>query len=308
MSVPVQRILTRADFDGLVCSVLLRAIWGRDLPVLWIEPIMLGRGQVVPGPSDCLANLPCDARAGWWFDHHVTNRPQDGQAVPQGAFSLELSAARVIWQAFEETLSPRFDELVDQADRIDGARFGLEEILHPEGDFWGSLSMSLSGGLCEDDSGEDAYRERVVQELLRDPHGHGLRENPLVRKRRLRALNREDVWRDQLMKTTRDMGAVTLTDHRNGQQRSGGSRFLVFALFPQSHFNIRVRPEDGVAERLVVSVGHSILQEKSSVSIGPLLTAWGGGGHHGAGSCSIAEGQWDAFMEEVLPVLQKGSR
>ena len=70
------RIVSRAEFDGIACAVLLRNAFKAKLPLAWERPenIQHGTAEILSG--DILANLPFDERALLWFDHHYTNRPQ----------------------------------------------------------------------------------------------------------------------------------------------------------------------------------------------------------------------------------------
>ena len=69
------RIVTRPDFDGVVCAMLLREAEGRDRPLVWAEPGDMQRGLVDVHPGDVVANLPYHANCGLWFDHHFSNTP-----------------------------------------------------------------------------------------------------------------------------------------------------------------------------------------------------------------------------------------
>ncbi len=68
------RIVTRPDFDGIVCAVLLRDALKITRPVKWVEPNVLQSGQVEIHNGDIIANLPYQDNCTLWFDHHYTNR------------------------------------------------------------------------------------------------------------------------------------------------------------------------------------------------------------------------------------------
>ena len=68
------RIVTRPDFDGIVCAVLLYEALQIDEPVKWVEPNDLQKGRVNIHNQDVIANLPYDENCALWFDHHYTNR------------------------------------------------------------------------------------------------------------------------------------------------------------------------------------------------------------------------------------------
>ena len=52
------RIVTRPDFDGIVCAVLLRKAENIDRDILWTEPDEIQKGQVNIFTDDIMANLP----------------------------------------------------------------------------------------------------------------------------------------------------------------------------------------------------------------------------------------------------------
>ena len=54
------RIVTRPDFDGIVCAMLLRIAEGVGLPLVWAEPGDMQRGLVDVHSGDIVANPPLD--------------------------------------------------------------------------------------------------------------------------------------------------------------------------------------------------------------------------------------------------------
>lgn len=88
------RIITRPDFDGVVCAALLKEVYGEDTCVEWIQPNDIQNGAVTIHHQDVIANLPFDPRCGMWFDHHVSN----AVAVPfEGLFRIAPSAAGLVF-------------------------------------------------------------------------------------------------------------------------------------------------------------------------------------------------------------------
>ena len=58
------RIVTRPDFDGVVCAVLLREAIDDNLPIFWAEPGDMQQGLVDVRTGDIVANLPFHDRCG----------------------------------------------------------------------------------------------------------------------------------------------------------------------------------------------------------------------------------------------------
>jgi hypothetical protein len=63
------RLVTRSDFDGLVCAVILKE---KDLidDILFVHPKDMQDGKVEIGPNDITTNLPYVAGCHLAFDHH----------------------------------------------------------------------------------------------------------------------------------------------------------------------------------------------------------------------------------------------
>ena len=93
------RIVTRPDFDGIVCAVLLFEALDIKDPVIWVEPSHVQKGLVDIQNEDIIANLPYDERCALWFDHHYTNQIN----TPfKGAFKIAPSAAGIIFDRIDK--------------------------------------------------------------------------------------------------------------------------------------------------------------------------------------------------------------
>jgi len=87
------RIVTRPDFDGIVCAILLSEALDISEPVKWVEPNAMQRGVVEIREGDIIANLPYSDKCTLWFDHHYTNRIYDAF---EGVFKIAPSAAGLL--------------------------------------------------------------------------------------------------------------------------------------------------------------------------------------------------------------------
>ena len=103
------RIVTRPDFDGIVCAVLISDALDIRQPVNWVEPNDLKRGSADIRPGDIVANLPYHSNCGLWFDHHSTNKID---ASFEGLFRQSPSAARNVFEYFHGRFKRDFSELV----------------------------------------------------------------------------------------------------------------------------------------------------------------------------------------------------
>jgi oligoribonuclease NrnB/cAMP/cGMP phosphodiesterase (DHH superfamily) len=63
------RLITRSDFDGLVCAMLFKKMKMID-EMKFVHPKDMQDGVVEVTANDIIANLPFVEGCGLWFDHH----------------------------------------------------------------------------------------------------------------------------------------------------------------------------------------------------------------------------------------------
>jgi oligoribonuclease NrnB/cAMP/cGMP phosphodiesterase (DHH superfamily) len=291
------RIVTRPDFDGIVCAVLLREALHISQPVKWVEPSDVQRGLAEIRKGDILANLPYDEKCTLWFDHHYTNRVYRKY---RGVFRIAPSAAGLIFEHYQNRLKRDYRELVVATDKIDSADLTLDEVLHPERYDYVLLSMTVFDG---DQDGE-LYWNKLVDLIGRYSFDQVLADSEV--KRRCRAVvEKNNQYLEYLKKFTRLDKNVSITDFRTLPQTPVGNRFLVYSLFPESVVNVRIRYEDRNREIVVVNVGHSIFKRTCEVNVGLLLAEFGGGGHRGAGSARIPKCKAQEGLSRIIETLQE---
>ena len=281
------RIITRPDFDGIVCAALLREALGQDLPICWAQPNDVQNGRIYVSPSDIIANLPLFGECALWFDHHISNsvkRPYNG------IYRVAPSAAGLIYEFYSTALSPRFDALVAQADKIDDARLNLDEILHPEQHPYILVSMTTSTG-----SGEsETYWNRLV-ELLRTASIEKVLSDPLVKLRCDRVIAENKEYEHHLKRHTRVQQSVSITDFRNLEPVPNGNRFLVYSLFPETFANMKIFYDK---DKTALKIGHSIINKTCNINVGGLLARHGGGG-----PCLLENTEAEKIILEILQIL-----
>ena len=94
---------------------------------------------------------------------------------------------------------------------------------------------------------------------------------------------------------------LIVTDYREVDNAPIGNRFLIYTTFPDSNVSLRIQL--GPGRKLVANIGHSIFDRSCAVDVVGLCRNYGGGGHHGAGSCvlrTIAEGLAIKIITEKL--------
>ena len=291
------RIVTRPDFDGIVCAVLLFEALDIKHPVLWVEPNVVQKGRVDIQNEDIIANLPYDDRCVLWFDHHYTNQID----TPfKGAFKIAPSAAGVIFEYYKDRFQRDYSELVQKADKIDSANLTLDEVLHPVNYPYVLLSLTISN----EDQPDEPYWNKLVALFRR----HDIRKvliDPEVKQRCQNVVAKNDRYVDFIKKHTSINQNVSITDLRAVDNTLSGNRFIVYSLFPDTVANMRIRYEDKDKETIVVNVGHSIFNPNCNVNVGLMLAQFDGGGHRGAGSARFHVSRADEFIPQIIEILLK---
>lgn len=289
------RIVTRPDFDGVVCATLLLEAEPITEPTLWVEPNDMQTGAVEVRSEDIVANLPYHPDCGMWFDHHYTNRTD---REFRGAFRIAPSAAGIVFDYYRDRFQRDFAELVAETDRIDAADLTLDQVLHPERHPCILLSMTIANP----EGGDESYWNRVVA-LLRDSDIDGVLADPVVRERCDEATARNRAFRDVLLRHTRMEGHVSITDFRAYDEPPRGNRFLVYSLFPDAVVSVKVRYADPDRGRVIIGVGHSIFNRRCNVNVGLMLSGFNGGGHRGAGSCTVPASEAERALRSIVDIL-----
>jgi hypothetical protein len=288
----MQRIISRPDFDGVVCAVLLKEALGQNLPVIWTQPNEMQNGQVQVLPDDIIANLPIYGECALWFDHHISN---EIQRPYKGLYRVAPSAAGLVYEYFNANLGSRFDDLVANTDKIDDAQLTLDEILYPERYPYILVSMTVSAG----PSGAEAFCDHLI-ELLRTHSIERVLADPLVKQRCERVIAENRAYETHLKQHTKVQDTVSITDFRELDPVPNGNRFLVYSLFPETVVNMKIYNE---RNKTVVKIGHSIVNRNCRVNVGCLLANFGGGGHRGAGAGRLEHSQADQKISEILGIL-----
>ncbi|MCP4345402.1 MAG: exopolyphosphatase [Desulfobacterales bacterium] len=291
------RIVTRPDFDGVVCAVLLYETENITEPVNWVEPDEIQKGSVDIQQGDIIANLPYHEKCALWFDHHYTNQIDKPF---KGSFKIAPSAAGVVFEYYRNELQSDYSELIKETDKIDSANLSKDEVLCPENYPYVLLSMTLSGH----NRADELYWNRLV-DLLGRFEVNRIHDDPEVKERSKAVIERNEKYKEYIKEHTELRQHVSITDFRSLPEAPSGNRFLVYLMYPESVVNMKIRYDSEKKEKIIVNLGHSIFNPNCNVNVGKLLSRFGGGGHRGAGSCSFDSGEADNIIPAIIDTLLK---
>jgi nanoRNase/pAp phosphatase (c-di-AMP/oligoRNAs hydrolase) len=302
------RLLTRSDFDGLACAVLLREVGIID-EMLFVHPKDIQDGAVPVTSNDILANIPYVAGCGMWFDHHSS---EDERLGLGGTFKGDSrpapSCARVIYDFYGG--ASRFSHL-DQSglmaavDKADSADFTAEEILNPSG--WVLLSFIMDPrtglGRYHDYRMSNYQLMEYMIEYCRTMEAEQILRLPDVQERVNRYFEQEGPFREMLRHHSRAEGNAIVLDLRGLDEIKPGNRFTLYSLYPQANVSVRVIDGKG-KQNIVFACGKSVLNRTCQTNIGSLMLQYGGGGHAAVGTCQVPHADAERVLDEILARLK----
>ena len=124
------RLVTRSDFDGLICAALLKEAGIVD-SYKFVHPKDIQDGKVAISKEDVLANVPYWPGCGLWFDHHSSENFVKTLMAEQyeGESRKADSCARIIYEYYGgEQKFPRFAKMIEEVDKSDSGRLTKEDI------------------------------------------------------------------------------------------------------------------------------------------------------------------------------------
>jgi len=128
------RLITRSDFDGLVCAALLRELQMLD-DILFVHPKDMQDGLIEVTSRDIISNLPYVPSCHLCFDHHCSEAIRNGSVVRQN-YILDPdadSAARVLFNYFggSERFTTISKEMMDAVDKRTQQDSAEKKFWHP---------------------------------------------------------------------------------------------------------------------------------------------------------------------------------
>ena len=137
------RLVTRSDFDGLACAVLMRELDLIDT-ITFVHPKDMQDGLVEVGSNDITTNLPFVPGVHLAFDHHLSEAERvGGQQANHIIDPKAPSAARVVFDHFGgvERFPNVPQAMMAAVDKADSADYDIDDILKPTG--WTLLNFLM---------------------------------------------------------------------------------------------------------------------------------------------------------------------
>lgn len=302
------RLVTRSDFDGLVCAVLLKHLDMID-DILFVHPKDMQDGKVEITSRDITTNLPYVEGVHLAFDHHssemIRNKGEkDNYIIDPKA----MSAARVVYDHFggAKTFPSKWNEMMVAVDKADAAQFSKEEILHP-------ADWVLLNYLMDPRTGLGRFRNfrisnyNLMMELIdacKDKDISEIMQMPDVKERVELYFEQEGLFKEQVNRCSKIHKNLLVLNLKDEETIYAGNRFMIYAMHPET--NISIHCLWGLKQQnSVFAIGKSIVNRSSKTNIGELCLKYDGGGHENAGTCQVSNERADEVLQELIKKINE---
>ncbi len=305
----MKRLITRSDFDGLVCAMILKELKLID-DIKFVHPKDMQDGLVEVSQEDISTNLPYVEGIGLAFDHHLSETERVASSKENHIIDPNApSAARVVYEYYKKLgydLGRISDEIMVAVDKADSANYTLDEVLNPSG--W-----TLMNYIMDARTGLGRFRDftvsnyQLMMKLIDFCLDHTVEEVlmlPDVKERVDFYFEQQELFKKQLERVHQMHGSVVVLPLKDEEVIHAGNRFMVYAMFPQAEVSIHVMW--GLKKQnTVLTIGKSIINRSSNANIGEICLKYGGGGHMNAGTCQVSHEKADEVLAEIIELLNK---
>ena len=300
------RLVTRSDFDGLACAVLLNEL-SMISEIKFVHPKDMQDGKIDITENDITTNLPFVPGVYLAFDHHVSETFRNPGERPNHIIYPDApSAARVVYEHFggRSRFPDSLTEMMLAVDKADSANFTRQEILDPKD--WVLLNY-----LMDSRTGLGRFREfrvsnyQLMMDLISHCRSHRIDEIlalPDVKERVDLYFDHAEKAKEQIRRCTTVYKNLAVLDLREEETIFATNRFMIYALYPECNISIHVL-WGAQNQNTVFATGKSILNRTSATNIGELMLFYGGGGHENAGTCQIANEKAGSVLQKLIATI-----
>ncbi|MSO97145.1 MAG: exopolyphosphatase [Rhodospirillaceae bacterium] len=296
------RLVTRSDFDGLVCAAVLKELKLID-EIKFVHPKDMQDGVIEVSSRDITTNLPYVDGVRVAFDHHLSETVRVGSKGNHIIDPKAPSAARVVYDSFggKKKLPRIGDDLMIAVDKGDAAQFNKNEVLNPQG--WDLMNFIMDAR-----TGLGRFREfsisnyqlmmELIDKCVEIPIDEILMLPDVVERVDL-YVEHEAKAKEQIKRCTKVHKNLVIFDLRDEDTIWACNRFLIYALYPDTNISIHVMW--GLKKQnTVFAIGKSIFDRSSKTNVGELCLKYGGGGHMAAGTCQVPNDQAEKTLGDLI--------
>jgi nanoRNase/pAp phosphatase (c-di-AMP/oligoRNAs hydrolase) len=303
------RLLTRSDFDGMACAVLLKDV-GLINSYRFVHPKDIQDGKIEVSEHDVLANVPYVKGCGLWFDHHTSeqSRVDLSNMEFEGCYQAAPSCARVIWDFYDgdNTFDEHFHPMMEAVDKVDSGDLNADDIQNPSP--WILLAF-----LLDPRTGLGRFRDfRLTHQQLQEEMVEQCRNRSIeeifeladIKERTERYYEQTELFCEMVKQRAYQTENIIVMDLREQEKIHAGNRFAIYPMFPTANVSIQVM-WGFQRQNIVISCGYSIINRTCTANIGELMHEFGGGGHKQVGGCQVPIDKADEVLQKLISRIKE---
>jgi len=297
------RLITRNDFDGLVCAVLLKHL-KLISDIKFVHPKDMQDGKITVTDADISTNLPYIPGVHVAFDHHLSETMRiKGSRSNHIIDPKAPSTARVVWQHYggHDAFPHHWDDMMLAVDKADTAQLSQTDVLYPAK--WQLLNFMLDARTGLERFSECRLsHDQVMMHLIEYSKDHNIDEIlnlPDIKARADFYFKHEQKFQQQIQCCTTVHKNLVVLDLRDEDIIWPGNRFIIYTLFPQCNISIYVL-RGLEKQNTVFAAGKSIFNRTAKINVGGLMLNYTGGGHEATGTCQVDNDEAESVLQELI--------
>lgn len=298
------RLVTKADFDGMVCGVLLKELGIID-SIVFSYPKDIETGRFNITDNDITAGLPYKECVHLAFDHYPGALISGGDRKNLIVDTNMPSTSRVIYNYYGEDKFPAIQrDMLDAVDKGFSGKISRDEILYPTGWILFNYLIDHRTGLDRFKKFTISHSELIIK-LVDLCRGHNIWEilnMPEVEERLNLYFSYIEQYKAQLLRCASVYYNLVVIDLRREKVIYPGNRFMIYAMFPECNVSLEV-VQDSSNNKTIFVAGKSVLDRSFSKDIGRIMRRYGGGGHPNAGTCQVNGNNADKVLRDITAEL-----
>jgi nanoRNase/pAp phosphatase (c-di-AMP/oligoRNAs hydrolase) len=301
------RLLTRSDFDGLVCAILLKELDMLD-EIKFVHPKDVQDGKIEVTGRDIITNLPFVEGCHLCFDHHESEAIRNyGKVTNNYILNAKAdSAARVVYEHFggRKRFTGINPEMIAAVDKADSADFTRDDVLDPQG--WSMLSFLMDPRTGLGRFGDfNVSNYQLMMDLIDYCRNHSIDEILTlgdVHDRVELYIAQQGKSVEQIRRCSSVHENLVVLDLRHEETIYACNRFMIYALYPQCNISMHVL-WGFKKQNTVFTIGKSIFDRSCKTNVGALCLRYAGGGHAAAGTCQIDNDEAARVQTELVDLI-----
>ncbi|MDO4773439.1 MAG: exopolyphosphatase [Bacillota bacterium] len=298
------RLLTKSDFDGVLCAALLKHADLID-EIVFVNGFDFEGGRVLMQEGDITCNLPYRDSVSLAFEYG-----KDSQGDAHISDPAANSCSGLVYghckEKFEDLDQEILGALLAAAEKASMARYSEEEVLNPKGYDMLSFLMDARTGIGRVRAfkiSNYALMIKLADLLLTEPIDRIMALEDIEERVEYYRDSAED-YREMLEECATEEAGVLVLDLRNEVFVRPANRFVKYALFPDSKFAIQIMW--GLKKQnTVIALGKSIFHEKEGLNLEELLKPYGGISRKNSGSVQVSSEDADRVLDELFDALKQ---